>query len=68
VLTRFGHGTAFGRFHYDISFDWFQIAVGVLLVVQLIVLPDGVWGDMRTRALHAWTAMRTVRTKKVSVA
>jgi branched-chain amino acid transport system permease protein len=68
VLTRFGHGTAFGRFHYDISFDWFQIAVGVLLVVQLIVLPDGVWGDMRNRALHAWTAMRTVRTKKVSVA
>jgi branched-chain amino acid transport system permease protein len=68
VLTRFGHGTAFGRIRYDISFDWFQIAVGVLLVVQLIVLPDGVWGDMRNRVLHTWTGLRTVRTKKVSVA
>lgn len=67
VLTRFGHGTAFGR-HYEISFDWFQIAVGVLLVVQLIVLPDGVWGDVRSRALHAWTSIRAVGTKKVSVA
>jgi ABC-type branched-subunit amino acid transport system permease subunit len=52
VLTRFGHGTVRGQ-TYDISFDWFQIAVGVLLVVQLILLPDGVWGDLRNRVLHA---------------
>jgi hypothetical protein len=52
VLTRFGHGTIRGQ-TYDISFDWFQIAVGVLLVVQLILLPDGVWGDLRNRVLHA---------------
>jgi branched-chain amino acid transport system permease protein len=69
VLTRFGHGTAFGRYHYDISFDWFQIAVGVLLVIQLIVLPDGVWGDMRNRALHAWSAIRPAKkTEPVRVA
>ena len=67
VLTRYGHGTAFNR-QYEISFDWFQIALGVLLVVQLIVLPDGVWGDMRSRALHLWTGLRTPRAKKVSVA
>jgi branched-chain amino acid transport system permease protein len=68
VLTRFGHGTAFGRIRYDISFDWFQIAVGVLLVIQLIALPDGVWGDLRNRALHAWSAMRPMKkTKRVTV-
>src|SRR6266850_5593109 len=43
VLTRFGHGTLFGH-QYEISYDWFQIAVGVLLILQLILLPDGVWG------------------------
>ncbi len=68
VLTRFGHGTAFNRYQYDISFDWFQIALGVLLVIQLIVLPDGVWGDLRNRTMHAWSAIRAVRAKRVSVA
>lgn len=68
VLTRFGHGTLFGRIAYDISYDWFQIAVGVLLVVQLILLPDGVWGDVRSRALHTATALRALRPRKVSVA
>ena len=53
VLTRYGHGTFMNRFNYDISFDWFQIAVGVLLILQLILLPDGVWGDMRAKLLHA---------------
>ena len=54
VLTRYGHGTFMNRFVYDISYDWFQIAVGVLLVLQLILLPDGVWGDMRAKALRVW--------------
>src|SRR2546430_2341777 len=53
VLTRYGHGTFMNRFNYDISYDWFQIAVGVLLILQLILLPDGVWGDMRAKLLHA---------------
>lgn len=48
VLTRYGHGTFMGR-AYDISYDWFQIAVGVLLGLQLILLPDGVWGDLRAK-------------------
>jgi branched-chain amino acid transport system permease protein len=71
VLTRFGHGTFRGQ-SYDISFDWFQIAVGVLLVVQLILLPDGVWGDLRNRVVHALaparSAARAVVKKRVTTA
>ncbi len=58
VLTRFGHGTLFGRIQYDISYDWFQVAVGVLLIAQLILLPDGVWGDVRTRAARLRASIR----------
>src|ERR1700682_3299596 len=68
VLTRFGHGTLFNRYSYDISYDWFQIAVGVLLIVQLILLPDGVWGDLRSRLMHARSAVRGLTTKQVRVA
>jgi ABC-type branched-subunit amino acid transport system permease subunit len=68
VLTRFGHGTLFGRYSYDISYDWFQIVVGVLLIVQLILLPDGVWGDLRMRVMHATSAMQAVTRKRVRVA
>jgi branched-chain amino acid transport system permease protein len=67
VLTRFGHGTFMGH-QYDISYDWFSIAVGVLLVIQLIVLPDGVWGDIRARARHVWSAMTAIAGKRVKVA
>ena len=67
VLTRFGHGTLFGR-QYEISYDWFQIAVGLLLIVQLITLPDGVWGDLRHRVLHAWSAVGALGARKVKVA
>jgi ABC-type branched-subunit amino acid transport system permease subunit len=71
VLTRFGHGTFRGH-AYDISFDWFQIAVGVLLVIQLILLPDGVWGDLRSRAVHIATRVRfgarAVRKKEARLA
>ncbi|HET7467529.1 MAG TPA: branched-chain amino acid ABC transporter permease [Candidatus Dormibacteraeota bacterium] len=65
VLTRYGHGTFMNRFTYDISFDWFQLAVGVLLVLQLILLPDGVWGDMRAKAAHAWDRVRMRPQRKV---
>jgi ABC-type branched-subunit amino acid transport system permease subunit len=68
VLTRFGHGTLFNRYSYDISYDWFQIAVGVLLIVQLILLPDGVWGDLRARVLHARSAMQALTRRRVKVA
>jgi ABC-type branched-subunit amino acid transport system permease subunit len=68
VLTRFGHGTAFGRYSYDISYDWFQIAVGVLLVIQLILLPDGVWGDLRSRVLQARSSARSLTSRRVKVA
>ncbi len=71
VLTRFGHGTV-GRYTYDISFDWFQIAVGVLLIIQLILLPDGVWGDLRNRVAHATAraryAARLTKKEQVRVA
>jgi len=68
VLTRFGHGTLFNRYTYDISYDWFQIAVGALLVVQLILLPDGVWGDLRSRVSHARSAVRGLGSRRVKVA
>src|SRR5207237_8154260 len=45
VLTRFGHGTFMGH-SYDISYDWFQLAVGGLLIVQLVALPDGLRGAL----------------------
>jgi ABC-type branched-subunit amino acid transport system permease subunit len=68
VLTRYGHGTLFNRYAYDISYDWFQIAVGVLLIVQLVLLPDGVWGDLRSRALSARSAVRSLTSRRVRVA
>jgi branched-chain amino acid transport system permease protein len=67
VLTRFGHGSFMGH-AYDISYDWFQIAVGAFLVVQLIALPDGVWGDLRNRAHRAWTLIPPRRPRRVEVA
>lgn len=36
-------------FHTDIKFEWFNIALGILLIVQMITLPDGVWGDWAHR-------------------
>jgi branched-chain amino acid transport system permease protein len=68
VLTRFGHGTLFNRYSYDISYDWFQIAVGVLLIIQLILLPDGVWGDLRSRAVHVRSAITAATRRRVRVA
>jgi branched-chain amino acid transport system permease protein len=68
VLTRYGHGTFLNKYSYDISYDWFQLAVGVLLVVQLILLPDGVWGDLRSRVLRTWSAVRSRTHRRVSVA
>ena len=65
VLTRYGHGTFMGRFNYEISYDWFQIAVGVLLIIQLITLPDGVWGDFRSRFAHARGALQRQPRKEV---
>jgi len=64
VLTRYGHGAFMGRV-YDISNDWFQIAVGVLLIAQLILLPDGVWGDLRSRAARIRSALPGAARKQV---
>src|SRR5438874_7883235 len=66
VLTRYGHGTFMNRFNYDISYDWFQLAVGVLLVLQLILLPDGVWGDIRVKALRAWDVVRDRKSTRLN--
>ena len=68
VLTRYGHGTFLNKYSYDISYDWFQLAVGILLVVQLILLPDGVWGDLRGRAARTWSGVRSRTSRRVSVA
>ena len=47
LLTRLSH-----VFHREIRYDWFQVALGILLIVQLITLPDGVWGDVRKNWTH----------------
>jgi len=67
ILTRYGHGSFHGRV-YEISYDWFSLALGVLLVAQLILLPDGVWGDIHARAAKTWAVLRTRKQKQVSVA
>lgn len=33
-------------FRLEIRYDWFQVVLGALLVIQLITAPDGVWGDL----------------------
>jgi branched-chain amino acid transport system permease protein len=68
ILTRYGHGSVAGRYSYDISYDWFSLALGVLLIAQLILLPDGVWGDVHSRAARMWTAVRVRARRQVSVA
>lgn len=45
--------TLLGDWHprgLTIRYDWFQIALGALLVLQLILAPEGAWGDMRRAA------------------
>jgi branched-chain amino acid transport system permease protein len=64
VLTRYGHGAFMGRV-YDISNDWFQIALGLLLIAQLILLPDGVWGDLRSHAARIRSALPGAARKQV---
>ena len=64
VLTRYGHGAFMGRV-YDISNDWFQIALGLLLIAQLILLPDGVWGDLRSHAARIRSALPGTARKQV---
>jgi ABC-type branched-subunit amino acid transport system permease subunit len=67
-LTRYGHGTFMGRYSYDISYDWFSLALGVLLIAQLILLPDGVWGDLHAHAAKAIAAVRVRTQRRVRVA
>jgi branched-chain amino acid transport system permease protein len=38
--------------HRDISYNYFNIVLGALLVVQIITAPDGVWGDLAARIGH----------------
>src|SRR5207245_9741028 len=67
TLTRYGHCSFHGRVYY-ISYDWFSLALGVLLVAQLILLPDGAWGDIHSRAAKTWAQVRMRGNKQVSVA
>jgi len=67
ILTRYGHGTFMGH-SYDISYDWFSLALGALLIVQLILLPDGVWGDLHAHVARAMAAVRVHTQRRVRVA
>jgi branched-chain amino acid transport system permease protein len=56
LLNRFSH-----LIHHEIKYDWFQVVLGALLIAQLILLPDGVWGDLRhtpERLRHRAEALR----------
>ncbi|HEX6489354.1 MAG TPA: branched-chain amino acid ABC transporter permease [Candidatus Dormibacteraeota bacterium] len=35
-----------GQLFPGIRYDWFNLGLGALLVVQLIIAPDGVWGNL----------------------
>ena len=42
----------------ELKYDWFNLALGVVLVVQLIVAPDGVWGNLArdtSRLVHLFS-------------
>lgn len=34
------------QFLPGIRYDWFNLALGLLLILQLIIAPDGVWGNL----------------------
>jgi branched-chain amino acid transport system permease protein len=34
------------HFFPGIRYDWFNLGLGIVLIVQLIVAPDGVWGNL----------------------
>jgi ABC-type branched-subunit amino acid transport system permease subunit len=34
------------NFFPEIKYDWFNLALGVVLILQLIIAPDGVWGNL----------------------
>ena len=36
----------------DIKLVWFNLILGALLVLQMIVYPDGVWGDLANKTRH----------------
>ncbi|MGI8609563.1 MAG: branched-chain amino acid ABC transporter permease [Candidatus Dormibacteria bacterium] len=44
VLTQVSHWTG-----HDISYNYFNVLLGALLVIQIITAPDGVWGDLSHR-------------------
>ncbi|MEA2681794.1 MAG: branched-chain amino acid transport system permease protein [Chloroflexota bacterium] len=44
----------------DIKYDYFNVILGALLVVQIITAPDGVWGDIAKRIGHLQPKRRRV--------
>ena len=50
-----------GLNHQDIGLTWFNAVLGALLVFQLIVYPDGVWGSQAKQMSHALTRLPVAR-------
>jgi branched-chain amino acid transport system permease protein len=52
-LARISDGLT-GLLHREVSIPgvWFNLALGALLVVQMITYPEGVWGDLAHRFSH----------------
>ena len=40
------------HYGWSIRYDWFNLALGALLVLQIISAPDGVYGDITDRVRH----------------
>ena len=38
--------------HFDITYDYFNVILGALLIVQVITAPDGIWGNAAERIQH----------------
>ena len=38
--------TVLKHFFPDIKYDWFNLGLGLLLILQMIIAPDGVWGNL----------------------
>jgi branched-chain amino acid transport system permease protein len=63
LLNRLSHAV-----HYEIRYDWFQVVLGALLIAQLILLPDGVWGDIRKNTAHIREALERAAQRRKRVA
>jgi len=53
VLPEFlAHAQDIFHLPFEVKLVWFNMAVGILLIIQMIALPDGVWGQWAEATGH----------------